>query len=306
MFIKPENRVKFSVFILGLTSLITQIILLREFFTVFNGNELVAGMILANWMLLTGLGAYLGKFLKKYYIDFNIIGFAHLIIGILPFVTVFLIFISRKILFPPGTMINLIEVFFTSFILLAPFCLIAGALFTVFANHLSLILKSNVINKVYAFEALGSIIGGILFNFILIFIFKTFFSLAFLFVVNSIAGIIQFYISDKKVTAFISIISILLVTFFMVTRDLEKISMQFLFPDQELIHIKDTPYGKIVVTKTSNQFNFYENGNFLYSDNNIIQNEENVHYAVSQHPHPDNVLLICGGASGVMHEILKF
>ena len=50
---------------LGISSIITQIILIREFLSVFYGNELILGIILANWLLLTGLGAYLGKFSEK-------------------------------------------------------------------------------------------------------------------------------------------------------------------------------------------------------------------------------------------------
>ena len=48
-------------FVLGFSSLYTQVFLLREFLSIFNGNELVLGIVLANWMLLTGTGAYLGK-----------------------------------------------------------------------------------------------------------------------------------------------------------------------------------------------------------------------------------------------------
>lgn len=306
MFIKPANRVKFSIFILGFTSIITQIILLREFLTVFNGNELITGIILANWMLLTGLGALLGRSLKKYYINFSAISYTHILIGILPIIITFLIYFLRNILFPAGKMINLLEVFFTSLVLLSPFCILAGILYTVFAHLLSSILKSNVINKVYAIEAFGSIAGGILFNFFLIFIFKTFFSLTLILIINFTTAIIQFYIADKKVLAYISSFLTVLLTLAIITTDLERMAIQLLYPNQELVHFKDTSFGKIVVTKTSNQYNFYENGNFLYTNNNTIQNEESVHYAMSQHAHPENVLLISGGASGMLHEILKY
>ncbi|HTY57959.1 MAG TPA: hypothetical protein VMF59_04040, partial [Bacteroidota bacterium] len=46
---------------LGMTSLTTQVILLREFVSVFQGNELVIGAVLASWMMLTGAGAFLGR-----------------------------------------------------------------------------------------------------------------------------------------------------------------------------------------------------------------------------------------------------
>lgn len=49
------------VFALGSTAIISQLIILREFMTIFNGNELVIGTILGNWMILTALGAFLGR-----------------------------------------------------------------------------------------------------------------------------------------------------------------------------------------------------------------------------------------------------
>jgi len=54
------------IFTLGLITISTQIVLLREFLSIFYGNELVVGMILTNWMLLTGLGAYIGRISEKY------------------------------------------------------------------------------------------------------------------------------------------------------------------------------------------------------------------------------------------------
>ena len=61
-----ENRrvkdLAWAVAALGMTALATQIILLREFVSVFQGNELVIGVVLAGWMMLTGAGAFLGRF----------------------------------------------------------------------------------------------------------------------------------------------------------------------------------------------------------------------------------------------------
>jgi spermidine synthase len=306
MFSKPDLRVKFSVIILGFTSIITQIVLIREFFSVFNGNELVTGIFLANWMLLTGAGAYFGKTLKKYFLNFENFSLSHFVIGSLPIITAVGIYYVRALILPPGAMANLIQVFLVSVIILAPFCLVSGLLFTIFANLLSLILKSNVISKVYAFEAIGSLAGGIIFNFLLIFILKTFFSLILLFLINCCAAIIQYYFSGKKLLIYLSTALCLFLTYVMISGNIEKKSVQLQFPNQELVHIEDTPFGKIVVTKSHDQLNFYENGNFLYSNNNVIQNEENVHYAMSQHPHPQKVLLISGGASGILEEILKY
>ena len=134
---------KISAFLLGSTSIIAQIILLREFLTIFNGNELVIGLMLANWMILTGLGAYLGKFPIRVQKAYPVIVSGLLILSVLPFVTTFLINFLKNIVFPIGAMISVFQIFFASFLLLIPFCLVSGFLFTFIANGYSEIRKQN-------------------------------------------------------------------------------------------------------------------------------------------------------------------
>ena len=45
-----------SITALGVSSIITQLTVMRELLSLFAGNELVVGVVLANWLLLTGVG----------------------------------------------------------------------------------------------------------------------------------------------------------------------------------------------------------------------------------------------------------
>jgi len=62
----------------------------------------------------------------------------------------------------------------------------------------------------------------------------------------------------------------------------------------------------MVVTANAGQLNFYENGLLMFSSGDEINNEENVHYAMVQHASPRNILLVSGGLSGAINEILKY
>ncbi|MCD4747469.1 MAG: fused MFS/spermidine synthase, partial [Bacteroidales bacterium] len=306
MFFKSENIYRFSIITLGISCIITQIILLREFLTVFFGNELVMGIILANWMLLTGLGSYLGKYFDNIKNKSSYIILFQVLIGILPIITVFLLKFLRDIVFPIGSMTSLIDVLFSSFVLLFPYCILSGLLFTLFCTIVSQIIKTNYISKVYALEAIGSITGGLIFNFIFLYFFTTFLSLTFLLIINLIAAFCL-SISEKKFFAkyfilFIFIISIIILFKF----NLDDISTKLLFKNQQILFQKDTPYGNLVVTQTGEQINFFENGVSLFSTDNIIENEEAIHYAMVQHTDPKKVLLISGGISGTINEILKY
>ena len=177
MRLSSENNIKFSVFIIGFTTMITQIILLRLFLSIFNGNELIIGIVLSNWMILTALGAYLGRRTKNIENKPLFVFIAHLLMGILPLLTVFFVFYLRYALFPTGVIFNLGQILFGTLLLMLPFCLLSGILFTYFSTQISVMGYTNQINNIYSFEAIGSITGGIIFNFLLIFLFNSIFSL---------------------------------------------------------------------------------------------------------------------------------
>lgn len=291
---------------LGFTTIIAQTILLRECLNVFYGNELVIGIILSNWMILTGLGAYLGKFAeKKAHRPGNSILLV-IYVGILPVITVFLLHFLRNIVFQTGSMISIVQMIYASFILLMPVCILSGMLFTVFSIYLSKKYQQNLISKVYTFEALGSVIGGLIFNFLFIYLFKTFESLIILAVLNLILASLLLYDIRKNILLVLIIPLTGIFIWAGLHYPLDRIAKSFLYPQQSIIYQKDTPYGNLTVTQQKNQINFYENNVLLSSSHDVKSSEETVHYAMSQHPAPEQVLLIGGGISGTINEMLKY
>ena len=61
--------IKLALFNLGLTAMGTQIVMIREFLAVFQGNELIIGMFLGCWMLLTAIGAFLAVQSSKFKVE---------------------------------------------------------------------------------------------------------------------------------------------------------------------------------------------------------------------------------------------
>jgi len=307
MQLQNENYLKYSIIALGISSISSQIILLRIFLSVFLGNELVLGIILANWMLLTATGSYFGKFLiKKSKIKITIIIVMQFCIAVFPILTGFLIYLSKSIISPPGLIFGITEILLSSFIILLPYCLVSGALFTVFSSVYSESCQRNLIFKTYSLESLGSIIGGLVFSLVLVFFFEAFQSLKIFMFISLIAAILFSFYSEKSLLKWFSIITSVIIIFVFFNIDFDKISTEYLFPGQNILFQKETPYGKMVVSETDGQINFYENGNLLFSLPNVIENEELVHYSLIQHNNPENVLLISGGVSGIIQEIEKY
>ncbi len=296
---------KLIVFLVGFTSIIAQIILLREFISVFNGNELVIGVILTNWMILTAIGAYLGQFMKKMKNNIAFLCLLLLFLALFAFASASLISYLKNIVFPLGIMISIYQVFYSSFIILLPVCLLTGICFTVTSKIYSMSKNENRVSMVYGLESAGSITGGLLFSLLLIFILSQYHSLLLLILINSI-GVI--YISRCNSSKKLYIIASLLAAISIVGMfiNLEKPLRKNLFPNQEIIISKNSPYGNTVITRQFDEYNVYHNNVLLFNTESIIENEEAVHYAMCQHQAPGKVLLLTGGLSDRINEILKY
>ncbi|MBN2214395.1 MAG: hypothetical protein JW723_09130 [Bacteroidales bacterium] len=290
--------------LLGFSSIITQIILLREFMLLFSGNELVIGIILANWMIITAAGAYLGKFADIHKYSRNFISFAFVLLGLIPSITVFAADYLKNTIFQPGVAFGAGKIIYSAAIILLPFCLLSGFLFTHIANAYSLTTDKRQIDKIYAFESIGSIIAGVIFSYLLAGRLSTFQILGILFFINIMAFLFTAkmkYLPKAGLSVIFVFISVLPFLF-----NIDKITKQFLFINQNLTYLKDTPYGNLAVTSYGDQQNFFENNVLLFTTENIVANEEAVHYAMIQHHDPKEVLLISGGISGITNEILKY
>jgi spermidine synthase len=295
-----------SVAAMGATSIVSQVILLREFLSVFHGNELIIGITLASWMILTAFGSYLGKYPQKSSHIHAILVITLILLSVLPALTVFLLRVLRNIIFPAGIMIGILQSCASSLVVLFPLCVVTGFSFTLFVRILSERYGSNFTAQIYSWESVGSFLGGLVFNVVLIGFLQTFqslmvlmaFDLAVLFVVA-----MHFRSYTGKLAAVILTIIPLLIFMF---PGMDNWTKTFLFKDQNVIYSCDTPYGNLTVTGQAEQKNFFENNTLLFSTNDPAVNEESIHYGMIQHPEPRNVLLISGGISGTTLEVLKY
>jgi len=303
---KISFKDRLPVWTLGFTAILTQLVLLRAFLSVFQGNELVLGVILGNWMLLTGLGAWLGRkaHLMKNKIRFV---FSNLLwLGALPLVTGFLLFFLKNQVFIPGSLVGLFSIFLGSLVLLSPFCLLSGYSFSFYASSLSEKYHLNLISRIYSWEAFGSLTGGILFSFLLVFLFKSLQILGIVLIINMIAGYFLIRGEPKSPGKMFFITLFVLVGLGTLILPVDRYSKHFLFRNQKILFQKETPFGSLVLTKIGDQVNFYENNVLISNTLNTIANEENVHYALLQLSNPKDVLIISGGISGIIPEINKY
>ncbi len=297
---------KFPLFSLGATALITQVILLREYLAIFHGNELVIGVILAGWLLLTGTGALIGKNISADFLRSRFPAIAFYMLGILPILTVFGIRFFKNIVFPVGSISGIPGILLYSVAGMSVFCILSGFLFTWLSSWISIKHRSNLLNLSYAIESAGSIAAGLLFSFLLVHVMNTFHILFILLLLNLGTGIYSRAAGQRRNILVLSGFTALLFGVLVFALDMDLLSRSFLFRNQDVLETHDTPYGNLVISRTGEQYNLFENSSPVSVSADIASVEEDCHYAMIQHPDPETVLALSGNLTGLTYELGKY
>ncbi|MCK4746132.1 MAG: hypothetical protein KAT15_03815, partial [Bacteroidales bacterium] len=228
-------RDKLPLFSLGATALITQLILLREYLAIFHGNELVIGVILAGWLLLTGTGALAGKNISTGSLKGNFSTYAFLILGILPILTVTGIRFFKNIVFPVGSISSIPGILLYTMAGMSVFCLLSGFMFTWLSSRISIKNKANLLNLSYAIESAGSIAAGILFSFLLVHVLNTYHILFLLLLLNLITAVAILAAGQRRKLVVVSGGISLLFAVLIFGVDMDLLSISFLFINQDIV-----------------------------------------------------------------------
>jgi spermidine synthase len=303
---------------LGVSCVMTQLALMRELLGVFAGNEMVLGVVLGLWLLLMGMGAWVGRTSEKLRSQLVALALIQILVAVLPLAQVFLLRALRNVVFIRGAAVGVTETVSAAFVLLLPYCLLAGYALTLACSILGREQGPAGIGRAYVADSIGSIIGGILFSFVLV---RSLDHIAILvcpallnlLLAALLGSQVRGPMSDVGCSMFASrllsasalILGIGLITLTLLT-DLDGLSTRLQYPRQRIVARANSPYGKLIVTESDGQFDFLENGIPITSTRDDQHIEETVHYAMVQRPEARRVLLVSGGISGTAREILKY
>jgi len=315
MYKKNQKKIlRFIFFNLGISSLITQSLVIRELMIVFYGNELFASLSLGFWFILTGLGSlFFAKIFQKYN-TLKITIYTLISISIFLPIGILAIGFIKNLFSLPGEIPNLLIALFCAFFALAPICITLGLLWTM-ASKLYIKLTNKIslnIGQAYLLEILGFIFGGLVFSFFLVDL-SEFLIISIVIALNLIAATLLTF-TIKKGIDFLRILTCsLLVLFFCflispLDNKVQNIILKSRFENQSLVESINSKYGNISVTqidKENKQFNFYQNGLLLGASQETNFNEQLVHISLLHSQNPKTVLLIGTGFNGALNEILK-
>jgi spermidine synthase len=316
------QSLKISLLIKGMSGIIAQVILMREFLVSFHGNELTLGVILANWLILVAIGSLIvGKTVEKVHRKLEIFALFQLVFAVALPLTIYLSRIFRNILlFTPGEGLGFGPIFYSSFLVLLPVTLPQGALFTSGCKLYSQYIKKDVssIGKVYVLESIGAIAGGILVTFFLIQYLNSFEIALVISLTNALVSIFLLWPKPKSFhpvfqrTLWILSLILSLVfacsLLFQTSKAIHQSSIQSQWRNLNAIHNENSIYGNITVTKRGEQFTFFTNGvpSITTPVPDMASVEDFVHFPMLFHEKPESLLILSGGAGGMIREILKY
>ena len=254
--------------------MVAQVLLLREMLVIFYGNELTIGIILGNWLVLEAIGAFfLGKQIEKIRPKLEAFVVIQLLISLLFPLMIYLTRIFKGIMgVAVGEGLGLLPILYSSFLILLPVSLLHGAAFTFACKIHSEITQKRAasIGRVYVYETLGVLIGGVAFTYLLIPYFHSFQISLGLGLLNSVVclGLLAKFwqggeTSFKKFLGSVSVLfsGIFLLSLITPAADkLHHLSLSEQWKVGKIEHYQNSIYGNIVVIKKGEQYTFFFNG----------------------------------------------
>ncbi|MFH1888948.1 MAG: hypothetical protein ABH806_02525 [Candidatus Omnitrophota bacterium] len=309
-----QSLLVFTVLLVGLSGIVAQVVLLRELLVSFYGNELSLGLILANWIMSEAAGVFIiGRVIDRVKNKINIFIILQVIFALVLPLSVYLARCVKSIAgvpFVEGMSLSLI--FYSSLFIMLPVAFCHGALFSASCKIYSSYAKDSAdcVGRIYAWETIGTIAGGVLLTYLLIPRLDSF-QIAFIISALIIFVCLPFYRRISTVFRYLVFFVLLLAAYLFLSGAASKISayaIQKQWKGEEVLDYRNSIYGNIAVVQKEGERTFFYNGlpviTTPYPDMVFVQEFGNL--PLLFHPAPKDVLIIGAGAGGLINEMLKY
>ena len=306
---KAIGSLRIVLALLGFTAVVAQVVLMRELLVVFYGNELALGVMLANWLLWTAVGASLfGRWpLGARQPRKLVAGLQTLLAFALP-LTLFAVRASKGICQTiPGEILGPAPMFLASCATLSVFCVLSGGLFAACSRLFGEMTGASLAaatGAAYLLEAAGSGLGGVLAGLALVRLQNPFWIAALLGVLNLLAAWVLVAPLTTRRRALAAAFAVMAAVVVIGSCLLQPLSLKRLWTGFHLIASRNSPYGSLAVVETGASRSLFENGLIVMTVPDPAAAEEAVDFALLEHPNPRGVLLIGGGVNGSAAEAL--
>lgn len=291
-----------SIIGIGISSVTTQLLTIREFLSQFHGNEITISLVLFCWLLLTGLGSLAAKAVTRPTLGFYAL--LALIISVWPLIQIIAIREFREALFIHGTSAGFYPVFFYISITVTPYCLLTGFILPLAQKVLNYRHYPFKSGHLYLTDSVGDITGGVLFSLVLVYWFKPFPSIALASALSILVALLILLRSRNHISFLFAIVLASLFYYYSTNSSFERLTLAKQYGD--IVRYLESPYGRIVISREGTQLTFWESGTPFFSNSNVINSEEKIHYPLCQLNRVKNVLLVSGGLGETLDEVSKY
>ena len=309
-----KNRtLKILALTLGTTAIISQIILLREFVTVFYGNETAYALVLGSWLFWVSAGSWVFSRLTSriktpgWWLSVLLIVNAFLI----PASVVMVRLIKVLLDIPTGQIVGMLPMAGTAFLIPAPLTFALGGFFTLLCRYGETIGETDArraTGSIYLFESVGAGVGGLAFSFILMLLLSSMSAALLLAAFNLV--VLLTVIKRRHMASyrlgFFFLLALLIFVGSGADQRFDRWTRRLQWRDLHLIEVTDSVYGNLALTQRGRDFSLFENGLLSYTTREVVDSEQSVHFGMLAHPDPRQILLIGSGIGGTLEEILKY
>lgn len=302
---RPDNTslILLAVVATGVSSVVTQLLLIREFLAAFQGNEFVIALILSTWLLLGGTGALLAqRAAVRRPVGAKQVGRASLLLAGLTPVLFHAIRGLRDVFFIHGASVGFYPTLAYTVLTLAPYCLLVGFLLPYSLLALRAGQPGYSGASVYMTDSLGDVAGGALFSFALVILVTP---LQAVLIANVPLLAIGWHLAGAgrrfkpaNLLAALGVLALLVTGVLAERRSLTT-------SEAELVHYEESRHGRITVFRSREQYTLFSNGAPALSTQSQALAEETVHFPLSQLEGAGEVLLI-SAVGGMLAEVEKY
>jgi len=326
-----KKALGFGFLLMGFSFTVTQGLLIRELLVAFFGNELAIGLILGNWLILEAVGSgLLGRLADRWRGRASAYAALQVLFALFLPLCLYAAYSVRRIVGAiPGEGMGLVPVLYSSFLILAPLALVDGAMFAFGSRIYSTLThdEAPAIGRVYVYEALGAIAGGIVFTYLFI---TYLYSLQIVLILSGLnllsaalilgfrtlpEGNMQAEVLRRPLLPTPSLIAVLFLLiaslgflFSPLANKAQRWAHSQQWPGYDLVFSENSVYGNVSVIHREGQYTFYADGIPILTAPvpDLTLSEEIVHLPMLFVPQPQRALVLSGGVGGVLNELARY
>ncbi len=310
----PRWLILLGFFAFGCAAALGQVLLLREFLVTFHGTEICVGAFYGSWFLWIALGAWFGpRILARVLSDESSYLVLHLALPVAVLVEIVLLRSLRSLLgVDPEILLPLETLLLSSMLLTAPAGAVIGALFPITGRLLSGAGR-DPISLGYAWESAGSLAGGVAFTYLLAIRFDPLVTLAAMGILEGATVLVVAARTGRRrplVAALLGCVvyaSLLTPAGAALDAATERGRWRSLQRGYELVTVRHTPYSHVAVGRDpSGQYGIFYNGILRTTFPDASSYGQEAALAMAQQPHARRVLVLGGGAEGLVQQLLAY